>query len=259
MNGISCCGQRGFTLIEVAFVLFIVGLLLTGLIAALRPQIEARERRATLAVIEDARVALHGFAMAHGRLPCPDADGDGAEDCAPPMEERGWLPWATLGVAAPGDAWGNRLLYRVDAKAAIADCDYIRATGGNISVHTRGDNPASSNIVEGKFRYLAGRDVPAVVLSHGRNGYGGSPVGGGAQRAGPAGWAGTDEGNNAAELPNESVEITSRLPTRGDGTACSDTDESLPFCEFDDLVSWLSPSVLYYHYVNAGKCPTPAP
>lgn len=242
--------QRGFTLIEIAIVIFIVGLLLAGLIAAVGPQIEARERRQTQLAIEDARVALYGFAMAAGRLPCPDTSGDGAEDCAPPMVERGWLPWVTLGLSASGDVWGNRFLYRVTTQAAAVDCDYIRTTGGDIDVWTRGDDPATAGVIEGKFRYQAGRDVPAVVLSHGRNGYGGKPVDGAPVRVGPVGWDTTDEGQNTVD----STDLTTRLPVRGDAASCSDSNEAQSFCEFDDLVSWLSPAVLYYNYVSAGLC-----
>ena len=242
--------QGGFTLIEIAIVIFIVGLLLAGLIAAVGPQIEARDRRQTQLAIEDARVALYGFAMANGRLPCPDTSGDGVEDCTP-MAERGWLPWATLGLNASGDAWGNRFMYRVATQAASVDCAYIRTTGGNIDVWTRGDDPTTSGVVEGKFRYRAGHNLPAVVWSHGRNGYGGKPVDGSPVRSGPPGWDTTDEGRNTADLPA----LTTRLPVRGNAGSCSDTDEAQPFCEYDDLVSWLSPAVLYYDYVTAGLCP----
>jgi len=67
----------GFTLIEMAVVLFIVGLLIAGVLGPLETQLEARDRRATIETMEEIIESLYGYAINNGRLPCPDTDGDG--------------------------------------------------------------------------------------------------------------------------------------------------------------------------------------
>lgn len=69
--------RGGFTLVEMAVVLLILGLLVAGAIGPLETQLEARDRAAALTLLERARDALYGYAVTHGRLPCPDTDGDG--------------------------------------------------------------------------------------------------------------------------------------------------------------------------------------
>jgi len=69
--------QRGLTLIEMAVVLMILGFIVAGLLGPVDTQLEARDRRETLAQLERARDALYGYAVTRGRLPCPDSDGDG--------------------------------------------------------------------------------------------------------------------------------------------------------------------------------------
>lgn len=104
----------GFTLVEMAVVLTIVGLLLGALLLPLSAQMQLRqlnETRQRLAQIND---ALIGYVLLNGRLPCPSFEENplnanyGIEDCSPvgfTPEDEGYLPWRTLGVPAT-DAWG---------------------------------------------------------------------------------------------------------------------------------------------------------
>lgn len=119
----------GFTLIELAIVLFVVTLLLGGLLTPLGQQIRERQSSDTRRALDQARTALVGYALrvqdgrAGLRLPCPDlaAPGpagqahDGLEDRLPDgrcAALAGHLPWLTLGLAE-GDAWGNWLGYAI--------------------------------------------------------------------------------------------------------------------------------------------------
>lgn len=72
--------SRGFTLIEVAVVLFIVTILLGSILIPLATQVEQRQISDTQKTLEEIREALIGFAVVNGYLPCPDTDNDGTEN-----------------------------------------------------------------------------------------------------------------------------------------------------------------------------------
>jgi prepilin-type N-terminal cleavage/methylation domain-containing protein len=103
--------QQGFSLVEMALVIFIVSLLLGGLLGPLSTQIDRQRVSETEDTLQTARDALLGFAAANGYLPCPTNDIDPSSstygvalDGACGAE--GFLPWATLGIS-PVDAWGT--------------------------------------------------------------------------------------------------------------------------------------------------------
>jgi prepilin-type N-terminal cleavage/methylation domain-containing protein len=136
----------GFTLIELAVVLFIIGLLLGGILTPMATSIEQKRRVALEEQYDDIEEALLGFAIVNGRLPCPDCPlgavavactagtnviNDGIEDqsnagvgngCAVGVTTNveGNLPWVTLGLTGT-DPWGNILAYQVDEAYADAD------------------------------------------------------------------------------------------------------------------------------------------
>ncbi|MFA5529173.1 MAG: prepilin-type N-terminal cleavage/methylation domain-containing protein [Thiohalomonadaceae bacterium] len=123
--------QHGFSLLELAVVLVILGLLLGGLLTPLGTSMEHRRVVVTDTNLALAQEALLGFALVHGRLPCADQDGDGNEDC--PLNGEGALPWQTLGLTRTRgyDAWGNALRYRPDgAFTGVALADPPHTTDG---------------------------------------------------------------------------------------------------------------------------------
>lgn len=116
--------QRGLGLLEVLLFVFVLsGMVLAGYLGW-------RERTALLtariekATLSQADQAIITFATVARRLPCPDTDRDGAEDCGA-NAQKGWLPSNTLRLAGadPGVAIGQ-LQYLVQRGAA----DYDLAT-----------------------------------------------------------------------------------------------------------------------------------
>lgn len=233
---------RGYTLVELAVVLTITGLLLGGMLLPLGGQIEQQARQDTRQKLEAAREALMGHALIHGRLPCPAdpaAIGADAGVARPPPcrqgTEHGVLPWATLGVAEL-DGWGRRFSYRVDpdyadlpAEATYAGCtpdplpaqaSFALCSNGNITLLSAAQS--GSNIAIG---------IPAVVLSHGHNGHGGHSAAG--QLLPPS--------DDADELENSDAD--SRFSV-ADASA-----------HYDDQVIWLSNAILFNRMVAAGKLP----
>ncbi len=106
----------GFSLVEMAIVLAIVGLLMAGLLPTLSSQIEQQRRNETRKQLAEIQQALMGFAVMNGRLPCPTTEtnpsnsayGQEATSCpiGSPTTD-GYLPWKTLGVSEI-DAWGSK-------------------------------------------------------------------------------------------------------------------------------------------------------
>lgn len=113
--------QHGFTLAELAVVLVILALLSGSLLVPLGSRMEARDRQLTLERLRDIQQALTGFAIIHGRLPCPSTEADpahpdyGVEDASPcSFSLEGRLPWRTLAMPAT-DAWGQERLHADEA------------------------------------------------------------------------------------------------------------------------------------------------
>ncbi len=98
--------QTGFSLIELGVVLLVLAVIGVGL-WRLMPQVldlgSAGEERELDRVEE----AVEGFALARHRLPCPDSDGDGREDCG---ETEGGVAWETLDL---DPSLGDELRYGV--------------------------------------------------------------------------------------------------------------------------------------------------
>jgi hypothetical protein len=107
--------------------------------------------------------------------------------------------------------------------------------------------------------------LPAVFISHGKNGYGAWQPSGIRLLAPPAG---TDEAANAnggtppeppPPNPNASWAFYSRNPAGAVG-GCADpapppTSSGSPLCEFDDIVVMISSNVLIARMVAAGRLP----
>lgn len=112
-NGSSGCrffSDRGFTLIEVAFVLVIIGLLV-GLGADLLPMLVKQNKfKENSALLREAKTAIVGYALATGRLPCASSNTNGTETAG---RLSGYLPYAVLGINGR-DAYTKTLYYAVD-------------------------------------------------------------------------------------------------------------------------------------------------
>ncbi|MCX7148631.1 MAG: prepilin-type N-terminal cleavage/methylation domain-containing protein [Rhodocyclales bacterium] len=243
--------QRGFTLIELAIVLFIVALLLGGMLLPLAGQQDIRNYGDTQKTLVEARDALFGFAMANDRLPCPaSATSNGLEDpvgggvCNHPYD--GFFPAATVGLApidAQGyllDGWGgesdNRVHYAISTanSNAFTTASGMKTTGmttlaPDLKICNTGVGMVSQGTATAACAATASlaTDAVAVIYSLGKN-------------AG-AGGAGTQETHN----PNPRATVTAdrAFVNAPQGTA------------FDDQMVWMSKSTLFNHLVGAGRLP----
>jgi prepilin-type N-terminal cleavage/methylation domain-containing protein len=116
----------GFTLLEIAIVMVIIGILTGGGISVLKFMTERKARNATADYLQQVRTALMGYVADKGRLPWADGNGDGMADAG---TSRGTLPYLTLQLA-PSDAYRRVLNYEINASLAISrsgTCSALRA------------------------------------------------------------------------------------------------------------------------------------
>lgn len=238
----------GFTLVEIAMVLMIIGLLLGGLLPTLSAQMDSQRISKTQKQLNEIKEALTGFAITKGRLPFPACGTIATGQTNAGIEltpasavaitcttDHAVLPWATLGIDET-DAWGRRFTYRVTSD--FAD-DIVSATYGcsPTTVPTQSSFALCSN---GDLTVLSAAsggtniatNVPAVIVSHGVNGLGAYQPAGGAKIPGGS----ADELENA---DNDNTFVSHDQVQNG----------------FDDLIVWISPNILANRMVTAGKLP----
>lgn len=229
-NRFFLMNRKGFTLIEMAIVLIIVGLLLAGLFTTLRTQFELRRAEETRTVLEEAKEALMGYVLANKFLPCPDTNAvpNGTEgprvanECLP-LE--GVLPWQVLGVRGL-DAWGRYIRYRVSSNFSNDNMFFLISDTGDIRVNSDTGTLTISAI--------------AVLMSHGPNGFGGRNT----TQASPANQMPAPAGIDEIENTNANLTYIAHTPTP-QGSAN----------EFDDSVNWISSTILVNRMVAAGQLP----
>ena len=224
---------KGFTLIELAIVLFILGLLLGTILPPLSAQVEQREREKTQSQLDEIKAVIFGYVLRNGYLPCPDIDNDGVEDRNAGIPDEclsavGNLPWVDLGVEGT-DAWGNNFIYAVDVDYAdrgvgsdgagpctdtTLNVSFALCSEGNITIL---DSAGGANVAT---------NIPAIVVSMGKNG---SIV----------------SEHTAHELEN----------TDGDLTFVYKDYSKDDVLGFDDMLIWISPHILRTKMLNAGILP----
>lgn len=252
---------RGFSLLEALIALLVLTLALTGLAMPVASQVALRRQAETQRALEEAREALLGFAILHGRLPCPAtptsngaeafATGGSAMDGRCERFHDGLLPAATLGLPSldeqgyARDAWGTgaagRLRYAVYGNGQML--------GGVANPFTRTNGMRAATLLSlgvtpdylfvchsgsaatlsdcGPAANQVTRRAVFVVVSLGAN-----------AAALPA--PGTDEARNQDATP---VFVTRPGGAIGDSRA------------FDDVLTWSSVAMLAGRMMAAGRLP----
>ena len=252
MRSSSRPSRRGFSLLEVAIALAVFAIALTALALPLASQVQARRIDEARRQLAEARDAVLGFAVAHGRLPCPaTAESRGYEAFAPdgdPANGRcadfhgGFLPAASLGMAPLDEAgflrdpWqtsANRMRYAVHSGTvstvpqaltrsngmaqatlpALGDAlHYLFVCASGTSVDASGCGPAANQLT---------RRAAFVLLSRGANA------------------SSAPEPDEARNMDGDAVFVSRDAAEGG----------------FDDLVEWGSIHLVIHRLVTAGRLP----
>jgi prepilin-type N-terminal cleavage/methylation domain-containing protein len=238
--------QRGFSILEIAVVIAILGFLAFLIAPILSSTIGYSRLRETRARLDPVKNAMVAFIAAQNRLPCPAIEslpsssaGYGREAATPGTctgttllaggAVRGVIPWVSLGL--PGDtatdAYGRFFTYIVTNTQTNLTANTLPGMGGVIAVHNATPVAAGNQL-------NAGNLAVAVVISHGANGSGAFNPESGARTPAPTG---ADELENADAA---NIAIVDK--------AASDN----PANPYDDIVLWLTPGDLLAHLVPSG-------
>jgi prepilin-type N-terminal cleavage/methylation domain-containing protein len=243
-RGSSRTHLAGFTLVEMAVVVVLMGIMMTLGLRMLQATQNNAAWSETKLKQERIKVALISFLRTNGRLPCPDSvlPPTGAEPASCLVNAgRGVLPWRVLGMSI-GDAqdgWSNFFTYRVANDTPVSGSNWTIKVGATAFTVGELTLPlATFALSERSDAGVLGASLnpnPVVmIISHGKNGLGGRTVRGSVLLPMPP--AGTDELLNATSvLPGAPPHFVTRTPT--DVAAATGG-------AFDDLVAYMTPNHL---------------
>ena len=262
----------GFTLVEMAVVLAIVGLLLGTVMFTLSAQVETRDFEETRRRLDHAKELLLSYAIVHGRLPCPaTTSGEesplGGGTCTAPFT--GYLPAKTIGftqVNGAGfavDAWKNPIRYAVAPRI-------IPSTGGAPSVS---DHFTNSTTLRTNGTSWLSSDLELCTTST----YGTSSASGTAPASCPIDTAtsvkqavvrsgmaaalvfSTGKNGKTSEISpgaDEAWNLKISAPYAGGVFIWhTPTPSTATYGEFDDQFVWITPGELYGKLISAGLLP----
>ena len=258
-NSLKHTGQAGFSLLELAIVLLIVGLLLGGLIMPLSARMDQQKIDTTRQQLEQIRQALVGYALARDALPCPAtpaSNGLAAATATGCTRQHGFVPAVTLGLSGTQnedklllDAWGSPIRYSVTNSDANANGNWDFVRPGEMRTVTLANLAPSLDIcttTTGSSATACASNAttltstaPAVVLSLGKD------------------WA---SASSADQLENLGTTVGGgpsgrNYPVASDEVFVNRTLGAATGNEFDDIVTWVSPATLYGDLVSAGRLP----
>lgn len=213
--------DKGFTLTELAIVLVIVTLLISGMLVPFSAQRDIHNTGETGKRLNEIKEALLGFAVLYGRLPCQSSTIDpadpkyGIEDSPCNNNVEGYLPWKTLGVGEI-DAWGTQ---RSAAGDPFRGYWRYRVVKEYAAAFTLGAPPSSSLVVQdvsGNSLTSGNPDGPIAII----------------YSTGP---------DFAANGQNATADLIYQAGERSPG--------------FDDMLVWIPRPILFNRMISAGKLP----
>ena len=255
--------ESGFTLVELAVVLVIIGTMLTLGLAAFNAQMTTGGYAKTRAKIETIKNALIDHLGRHMYLPCPD------RDFGPPFDEShlpdgsgedtrttandptthctayvGILPYRDLGLSRDDalDGWGNYFTYHVSDNSGTDPLNSWTTRGTPSSPAVR---PASTGSLVLQDAATGGtviaNQLVVVVVSHGKNGLAAYTVKGVQNSLPDAGSSPDERENTDADLTYVQRDYSEKVGGGG---------------PFDDVVSGFTNAQLLGPLILSGALPS---
>lgn len=238
--------QAGFSLVEMAVVLIILGFVLGTILLPLQAQRNLVFQSQTENTLDTIKQSLLGYAQSQGRLPCPatlSSNGAEALTAGACTQQIGLLPASTLGIQPTDqqgyaiDGWGNRIRYAVTQ----VNTNTVTPATPDFTTQNKMANVGIANLAP-DIRVCASstaanctatvnliNNAVAVIYSLGETGASAS--------------GGNDENENLNAAGNiDKVFVSHNI-----------TNTSATNGEFDHIVSWISPYVLYNSMLEAGQ------
>lgn len=197
--------QSGFSLVEMALVLAIIGILLGGALTGITAQRDSAKYGSSQQSLDQIKEALLTFVLVNKYLPCPDTDGDGYQNPSPRSPganiactaSRGTVPYMDVGLnqANVRDSWKGNILYAVNIgvtnTANLNDATnsasyFANNVSGSVPVFDLQTAPSEQNAAVNNGRVcnedaascnaatanaeLAADEVPVVLVAYNKNG-----------------------------------------------------------------------------------------
>lgn len=251
--------QQGFSLVELAIVILIMGLVLGGLAMPLAVQRENARIRDGQSQLETVQAAVEGFALVNGFLPCPATPasaGSASVSGGGCTVQHGFVPATTIDVGGVRNAdnllmdpWGSPLRYSITASDVDANGNWDFTSPGEMPAVTiptlQPDLVVCSTAAGSTATACASANVtladqsPLVIYSLGTD------------------WnsfSSTDQLENVGDTLGGGASGAS-YPVADDDVFITRGRSKLGGSEFDDQLVWLSANALYRRMIDAGRLP----
>ena len=142
--------KHGFTLIEIAIVMVIIGLLAGGGVSIMGMLTQRKARNETIDYLKETKEALITYVTINGKLPWADTDGDGNQNN---NSTSGTLPYLDL-MVRPSDPYKRVLRYGINSNLGTdrpTTCNALKAGLSSGPRVVDGDGAATSFYIAAIF------------------------------------------------------------------------------------------------------------
>lgn len=152
--------KKAFTLIEMAIVLVVIGIVMGGILSISKAAYDKNKIESTQSELENIKTALISYASTYGKLPYPDSSGDGVGDSS--TITLGTLPYIDLQIKST-DAYGMNYMYDVNDILPTSDDSNICTNLKAIKIDNSDYPRVSNNSAIAKYA------VAVYLLSRGKD------------------------------------------------------------------------------------------